>query len=149
MPPLGILVLVAASIILVAILSIEAKRKREQARAVSEPISILFAEHVARSNRWRTQLFIWLFATNLVAAVLGAVPSSGLGGCVLWGSIGIHRFMLATNVLRLAALPGAKAELLGQIVIVHAGRGQARIWATKRVVGAARRKALPEARAAR
>lgn len=126
------------------LIAVSVSRKREQANARPEVISLLFAEHVARTNRRRSLLFVWLLVTHLLAAIVGLIPRQGIGGALVWAGLGYARFANANMMLKLIALPGATATLHGRFVTVQAGLQRAQTWATRRVIESARKRSVPE-----
>jgi hypothetical protein len=138
---LAILSGLAFGFVMASVSDVSGSRASQRAAQVPEPVSLLVADQALRAVQVRSIIFAAVF--GLLAVIFGryAFP---LG---LTAADGMIYFMAATGMRRATARPGAVAGIRGRSLSILADGREPSLVVTHRLIAAARRKALPEARA--
>ncbi len=108
-----------------------------------EPISALVADHLARGVQFRA------LAVAAAIAIPAALAPDAEARYLLGALAGeaMLFFIAATRLRRLSSRPGVTAAVRGRHVVMKVHRRELSLPVSRRMIAAARRKALPEARA--
>jgi hypothetical protein len=138
---LAVLAVLAFGVVVASVSDVSGSRASQRAANVPEPITLLVADQALRAVQVRAVIFSAVFGVLAVIVGRYAFPFG------LTAADGMIYFMAATGMRRVAARPGAVAGIRGRSLSILANGREPSLVVTHRLIAAARRKALPEARA--
>ncbi|MDB4959905.1 MAG: hypothetical protein JWO36_7474 [Myxococcales bacterium] len=132
--------------LVIAIVAIALMRRyrRPSEPSSSEPISLLVAEHAARSIRKRSGMFAGFGLAGLVAILAVGIPVFPWI-FVIWTVPALRGYLIAQSALGVIEAAGATAEANTSTITVHAGPRIARLHLTRSELADAKRRGVPAA----
>ncbi len=135
------LAVLAFAAVVASVSDVAGRRASQRAARLPESISLLVADQLLRAVQLRALIVTVAFVVLTVIFAGQAFPLA------LGAADGAIYFVAATGMRRLASRPGAVAGVRGRSLSILADGREPSLVVTHRMIAAARRKALPEARA--